>query len=157
MLCAESFNSDGTSNLYYTDFVYGNTTTSIDNGWQRVSKTFTVPSNSSKTRVNLALKQSTGTAYFDGIQLEEYGVVNDCNLLENGGFENYSSNGLPIGWYDEYSKLDTSTDVKSTAHQQGSNSFTKFDINDGCRVTYNLNPFRYRDLSRQRNRTFVLK
>ena len=123
LLCAESFNSDGTSNLYYTDFVYGNTTTSIDNGWQRVSKTFTVPSNSSKTRVNLALRQSTGTAYFDGIQLEEYGVVNDCNLLENGGFENYSSNGLPVGWYDEYSKLDTSTDVKSTAHQQGSNSF----------------------------------
>lgn len=124
LLCAESFNSDGTSNLYYTDFVYGNTTTSIDNGWQRVSKTFTVPSNSSKTRVNLALRQSTGTAYFDGIQLEEYSVANDCNLLENGGLENYSSNGLPTGWYDNYSTLNSSVDFQSTNHHyQGTSSF----------------------------------
>ena len=124
LLCAESFNSDGTSNLYYTDFVYGNTTTSIDKGWQRVSKTFTIPSNSSKTRINLALRKSTGTAYFDGIQLEEYSIANNCNLLENTGFENYSSNGMPTGWYDEYSELDNSVDCKNTdQHYQGSASF----------------------------------
>lgn len=83
LICAQSFNSDNSSNLYYTDFILGNTTSSIDNGWQRVSKTFTIPNNSNYTRLNLALRKSTGMAYFDGIQIEEYGIANDVNLLEN--------------------------------------------------------------------------
>ena len=138
VLCAESFNSDGTSNLFYTDFVFGNTTTSIDGGWQRVSKTFTIPSNSSYTRVNLALRKSTGAAYFDGIQLEEYSVANDCNLLENAGFENYSSNGLPTGWYDEYSNLNSATDCQNSTHYQGSSSFRikgQSDVQKGLKQT----------------------
>ncbi len=44
-------------------------------------------------------------------------------MLENAGFENYSSNGLPAYWYDEYSNLDSSTDTKSTTHYYGASSF----------------------------------
>lgn len=124
LICAQSFNSDNSSNLYYTDFILGNTTSSIDNGWQRVSKTFTIPNNSNYTRLNLALRKSTGTAYFDGIQIEEYGIANDVNLLENSGFENYSSSGLPTNWADEYSQLNMSVDCQNTnQHYQGSSSF----------------------------------
>ena len=122
-ICAESHNSDGTFTPSYSDFVVGNTDSAVDNGWQRVSTTFKVPKNSSKTRINLALKQSTGTVYFDGIQLESYTVANNYNMLENSGFEKYSSNGLPTSWYDGYSTLNNAIDCKSEAHQQGKYSF----------------------------------
>ena len=122
-ICAESHNSDGTFTPSYSDFVVGNTDSAVDNGWQKVSTTFKVPENSSKTRINLALKQSTGTVYFDGIQLESYTVANNYNMLENSGFEKYSSNGLPTSWYDGYSTLNNAIDCKSEAHQQGKYSF----------------------------------
>ena len=122
-ICAESHNSDGTFTPSYSDFVVGNTDSAVDNGWQRVSTTFKVPENSTKTRINLALKQSTGTVYFDGIQLESYTVANNYNMLENSGFEKYSSNGLPTSWYDGYSTLNNAIDCKSEAHQQGKYSF----------------------------------
>lgn len=120
---ADSSNSDGTWTKFYSDYVYGNTDASIDNGWQRVSVTFTVPTNSQMTRINLALAGETGTAYFDGLQVESYLNVNDYNMLENSGFEKYSSNGLPTGWFDENSNLSTSSDTKSTSHREGSYSF----------------------------------
>ena len=129
LLCAESFNSDSTSNTFYTDFVVGTTTPSIDNGWQRVSTTFTVPSNSSYTRINLALRKSTGDAYFDGIQIEEYEVANDVNLLENAGFEDFGANGVPTGWTDEYSNLDSSTDGQSTSEVYGGSKAFKVSGN----------------------------
>ncbi len=122
-LWADSSNSDGTWTKFYSDYVYGNTDASIDNGWQRVSVTFTVPTNSQMTRINLALAGETGTAYFDGLQVESYLNVNDYNMLENSGLEKYSSNGLPTGWFDENSNLSTSSDAKSTAHREGSYSF----------------------------------
>ena len=122
-ICAESHNSDGTFTPSYSDFVVGNTDSAVDNGWQRVSTTFKVPENSTKTRINLALMQSTGTVYFDGIQLESYTVANNYNMLENSGFEKYSSNGLPTSWYDGYSTLNNAIDCKSEAHQQGKYSF----------------------------------
>lgn len=123
LLCAESFNSDGTSNPYYTDIVTGNTSSSVDNGWQRVSITFTVPENSEYTRINLALCGSTGTAYFDGIQVEKYNVANDYNMLENSGLENYSSSGLPTSWKDGFTTINNTTDSVSTTHQQGEKSY----------------------------------
>ncbi|MCH5296100.1 MAG: RHS repeat protein, partial [Ruminococcus sp.] len=140
ILCAESFNSDGTYTPAYSDFVYGNTSTSVDGGWQRVSVTFTVPNNSSKTRIHLALRRATGSAYFDGIQLEQYNIANDYNLIENGGLENYSSNGLPTGWYDAYSTLDTSTDKKSDTSRQGDYSFRiKGDSNKAKSLYQDIN------------------
>ncbi len=123
LICAESFNYDETSNPYYSDIVTGNTSEAVDNGWQRVSVTFTVPDNSKYTKINLALCGSTGTAYFDGIQVENYNVANDYNMLENAGLEEYSSNGLPTGWNDAFTSLNTSTDKVSEGHQQGSYSF----------------------------------
>ena len=44
-------------------------------------------------------------------------------MLENSGFEKYSSNGLPTSWYDGYSTLNNAIDCGSEAHQQWKYSF----------------------------------
>lgn len=40
-----------------------------------------------KIRVSVGLNAGTGTAYFDGIQLEKGSVLSAYNLVENAGFE----------------------------------------------------------------------
>ena len=69
----------------------GTTDTTIQNGWQRIYCTFT-PSATQSYYVYLNLKGTSGTAYFDAVQLEE-GSIGAYNLLENGAFINGSS-----GW-----------------------------------------------------------
>lgn len=123
MLYTQSFITGGTPETFYSDFVLGNTDSTIDNGWQRVSVTFTVPDETSKTRIYLALKSSTGSAYFDGIQLEKYSVANNVNLIENSSLDNFSSNGLPTNWSDEFSNIDFDTDIQSSVHHHGYSSF----------------------------------
>ena len=136
-ICADCFKSDGSSTTLHSDYVLGNTNSSVDNGWQRVSLTFTVPQNTTKTRINLALRAATGTVCFDGIQLEEYAVANNVNLLENAGFENDSAS-----WTGEYNNLDSSTDKVTTANKySGSKSFTikgSSDYAKGIKQTVNV-------------------
>ena len=69
----------------------GTTDTSIQNGWQRIYCTFTAPATQSYY-IYLCLKGTSGTAYFDAVQLEE-GSIGAYNLLENGAFINGST-----GW-----------------------------------------------------------
>jgi len=83
---------DGSSKTFYTDFISSTTNTTINNGWRRESVTFTVPSDTTQTSVNLLLKEANGNAYFDALQLEAGDVANAYNILENGSFE--KSNGL---------------------------------------------------------------
>ena len=64
----------------------GTTNTAIDNGWQRMSHTFTVTSAGYYDLV-FSLDRATGTAYVDGAQLEKYDTPSDFNLIENGGFD----------------------------------------------------------------------
>ncbi len=123
LLCAEPLNGSTSLTRFNTEYVTGTTTADIDNGWQRVSTTFTVPSNASKTRIHLALRASTGSAYFDGIQLEEYSVANNYNLIQNSSLEKYQSNGLPTHWVDTYSTLNSTIDKKDTKHIDGSYSY----------------------------------
>lgn len=94
-LAATSFNSDSTTTTVYSEYIRGNTDTSVNNGWRRINTTFTVPANSSYTRINMALKNATGTAYFDALQVEEYKQPNTYNILENSSIENGTS--IPTG------------------------------------------------------------
>ncbi len=79
---------DSESNVsrYYSEMLTGTTDTDIDNGWQRIHVTFTVPKGAS-LRVAPMLYNATGTAYFDCLQLEKNSTVNSYNLLENASFE----------------------------------------------------------------------
>lgn len=136
-ICADCFKSDGNNTTLHSDYVLGNTSSVVDNGWQRVSLTFTVPQNTEKTRINLALRAATGTVFFDGIQVEEYSVANNVNLLENSGFEKGST-----GWGDEYSNLDSSVDKVTSAYKySGNNSFVikgSSDYAKGLKQTVNV-------------------
>lgn len=78
---------------YYTDTngkEYKPSTTYIKgtNEWQRVEVTFTLPSNmkDGSFRVGCGLIETTGTAYFDCIQLEDGPIANRYNLVENADF-----------------------------------------------------------------------
>ena len=88
--------SSGTTS-YYSDYIQ-KTDSSINDGWERVFTTFAVPQNYTSVSVNLVLRNATGTAYYDGIQLEEGDAMNAYNMVENNGFTYMDSNNLPVGW-----------------------------------------------------------
>lgn len=117
--------TDGTWSNNYSEHVKGTTDSNINNGWKRISVTFTVPDNASYTRINLAVRAATGTAYFDGVQLEEGNLTNNYNILENSGMEVLNAtNGIPKFWYGYNLTDNESTDHYSTAEKfSGSNSF----------------------------------
>lgn len=98
LIGATSFDSANVATDFYSERIQKTTDTNINGGWKRLVLTFTVPADSSKTRINLALRGITGTAYFDAIQLEEGDAPNTYNLLENGGFESFSNGMTPSGW-----------------------------------------------------------
>ena len=56
--------------------------------WRRESFTFTLPADSTGyIGLMLAFFNNSGTAYFDGVQLEENSTMNRYNLLDNSGFD----------------------------------------------------------------------
>jgi len=57
-----------------------------------------LPVNTTKLRANLGIfGAATGTAYFDGVQLEEGSPLTSYNTIENPGFEKYTGT-LPKNW-----------------------------------------------------------
>ena len=69
------------------------------NNWARYSTTFTVPADSSTTTVYIfcLVWNSTGKAWFDGLQLEEGCIANRYNIIDNADFD-YVTSGLPDKW-----------------------------------------------------------
>ena len=55
--------------------------------WQRISVTVTVPESTRTMRIKCSVKNATGTAWFDCLQLEEGNCANDFNALQNSDFE----------------------------------------------------------------------
>ena len=95
---------DGTSEAFYSDYISKTTDTNINNGWRRETVTFKVPTTATQTSINMLLRDATGYAYFDAVQLEEGNVANKYNLLENGSFEN--ANGTYNYTYDNMTSSD---------------------------------------------------
>ena len=124
LIAATSFNTDNTTIDYLSEKISEVTDTSINNGWRRLSVTFTVPQNSNKIRADIALKAATGTVYFDAMQLEEAETASSYNLIENGSVESYSGS-TPTSWYGSGSiNLSSSADTVTTEqHQAGTRSF----------------------------------
>lgn len=56
--------------------------------WQRLSISAKVPDNAAKIRIFCNLRYTSGTAWFDCLQLEEGNCANDFNALQNSNFEN---------------------------------------------------------------------
>ena len=76
-----------TENKYASEYITAKTETGINDGWQKLSVTFTVPTGVTRCYVAFGFDSAKGTAYFDGVQLEKGDVANDYNLIENAGFE----------------------------------------------------------------------
>ncbi len=89
--------SDGTSTRTYSENIKISDE-SVDNGWKRVFTTFTVPADATKVTVHLFLRNASGTAYFDDVQLEVGDVPTEYNLLENNGFIYSDSSGYATSW-----------------------------------------------------------
>jgi RHS repeat-associated protein len=69
--------------------------------WTRVQTVIdSIPANTAKVRVSLGLNSGSGTAYFDGIQLEKGTVLSAYNLIDNSSFERNTGAGdkTPYGW-----------------------------------------------------------
>ena len=120
LIGATSFNSSNVATDFYSERIQSTTDTAINGGWRRLVLTFKVPADSAKTRINLALRGTTGTAYFDSVQLEKYNNVNPYNMLENSSLDNYGSGAVPTGWS---GTALTASDGKDTSAQNGSYSF----------------------------------
>ncbi|AGB41138.1 RHS repeat-associated core domain protein [Halobacteroides halobius DSM 5150] len=92
--------------------------------WTRVNTIIDqVPTGTAKVRVSVGLNAGSGTAYFDGIQLEKGTVVSAYNLVENAGFERDSdSNELPDSWTVS-SNLAANDGLDSNNSYSGQNSF----------------------------------
>ena len=59
--------------------------------YKRIYVTFTIPADTDFVNFVLSAQGTSGTTYFDCIQVEEGDVVNDYNLLENSSFDDTSS------------------------------------------------------------------
>ncbi|MBE6796952.1 MAG: DUF4329 domain-containing protein [Ruminococcaceae bacterium] len=81
----------------YSELLTEDTDKDINNGFRRLSATIEIPENTAQIRVYVALRDMTGSAYFDCIQLEEGDVASTYNMLENASFET-TSGGLPTKW-----------------------------------------------------------
>ncbi|TDL76108.1 DNRLRE domain-containing protein [Peribacillus frigoritolerans] len=69
--------------------------------WTRIQAVVdNVPANTANIRVSVGLNAGTGTAYFDGIQLEKGTVLSAYNHVENSSFERNTGAGekVPFGW-----------------------------------------------------------
>lgn len=71
----------------------GTTDTSIDNGWRRLSLTFTTDKTST-FQFRLSLCKATGTVWYDCAQLETGDCANEYNLVQDSSFELSSSDSL---------------------------------------------------------------
>lgn len=101
---------------YVSEYITGTTDEAVNDGWRRVSVTFTTPEDVEKVRYNCMIRSATGTAYFDGFQLELGEVAHPYNMVINNGFERTSSSA-PTIWkkvnLDEEDLTDTSLQMSA--------------------------------------------
>ncbi len=94
-----ALNSSGSEiETVYSDVIDEITDTKINNGFRRLNVSLTLPEGTAKIRVYLCLRDMTGYAYFDSIQLEKSSSVNGYNMLENSGFEKSADGKMPDSW-----------------------------------------------------------
>ena len=88
----------------------GTTDSEFDNGWVRLTLTFTVAENNTKAEVFAGIANTTGTVWIDSMQLETGEVANKLNLIKNSGFQS-TTNGKLDHW--SFSETPVSSGVGS--------------------------------------------
>ena len=108
----------------YSQVLTATTEEGINNGFRRLSATIELPSNTAKVVIFLVMRNCTGSAYFDSVQLEKGDTPNSVNLLSNSGFEKYSGS-TPTGWT-------KSDDISSYSSSYGTVAYS--DAKEGTRA-----------------------
>jgi len=114
-LCGTIYYTDGrAAEDYFSEHVLGTTDREVENGFRRISVTFTVPESDVRMlQLHAGVRYgSVGTAWFDCIQLEEGELYHSYNLIENGGMES------GVGW--NFNEL-TTNDAYSQSQKIGGN------------------------------------
>ena len=75
----------------------GTTDTDFDDGWVRLTQTFTVDENKAQVEIYAGMSNASGTLYVDSAQLETGEVANKLNLIKNSGFQS-TTNGKLDHW-----------------------------------------------------------
>ena len=83
---------DESDNSWRSDYFDYQTAEEVDNGWMRMSVSFTTVTESNHT-FSICSSGGTGTLYVDDFQLEKGSAPSNRNLLENGDFS-----GVTYGW-----------------------------------------------------------
>lgn len=123
-VCAAVKGADGVYTNYYSEHIKSTTDTAVNDGWRRVTTTFTLPADFASVTVNMHIRAATGTAYFDAIQLEENPSANNFNILTNGDFEYYDSAGTALYWHEvSLSESKTVDSAVTSQHKSGKSSF----------------------------------
>ncbi len=85
-LILQFYDSSGASlNITYSKYYLTGT-----NDWMRISLSGHAPAGTVEVRVYCGLRDASGTAWFDCLQLEKNTVMNDYNLVENSDFSKVS-------------------------------------------------------------------
>lgn len=92
--------------------------------WTRLQSVIdTVPANTKKITVAVGLNAGSGTAYFDGVQLEKGTMLSAYNLVENSSFERYATqDGKPNNW-DSSSNLSVNDKVVQNVNPEDDNIY----------------------------------
>ena len=94
------------------------TNADVDNGWERIYVTYTVPADGTYRCMVLA-ENAYGSIYYDDLQLERGSAASTTNLLQNGWFQSIND---PQEWTDTnlYLYKDTSNDSNYIGYLWGS-------------------------------------
>lgn len=118
---------DNSTKDFHSEAILGTTDSQINNGWQRVSVTFKVPTNATYIRCNILIRNSIGEAWFDGMQLEEGEIANRFNLISNSSFERYSRDSTGAYLAEDWYGYNTdSKDSVDNAHSKDSGHAFRF-------------------------------
>ena len=90
--------SDGSYIKWHTNrSLTGTTDTDFDDGWVRLTQTFTVAQDNTLVEISAGMSNASGTLYVDSAQLETGEVANKLNLIKNSGFQS-TTNGKLDHW-----------------------------------------------------------
>ncbi|MCL2313330.1 MAG: hypothetical protein FWC41_12805, partial [Firmicutes bacterium] len=131
----------------FKNLTFGENLKSTDNEWRRISLTVTAPKGSSSLIFYFGLKDVTGIAWFDRVQVEEGEVPNDYNMIENSNFscgmENWSGTNLEgkDGIFNRAMKLYGTSWNKKNVFQKISVNKTNPTFSVAASATANSVPF----------------
>jgi RHS repeat-associated protein len=119
LIKVEFFNASGTLLGQQTSYQITGT-----QDWTRLQTVVdTIPANTASLDVVLGLNTGSGTAYFDGVQLENGTVLSAYNLIENSSFERKTGSGTVPDYWTTSGNLSASDGIDNTTSFVGQNSF----------------------------------